>query len=325
MHKLVKGKWLILWISLLLVASVAVTLFLCIKNVQLDEGLTVRLVFGRMSENDCHRVLDRAEDYLREDDLSACRRLANFVADHGGEYADDGLLMVARAFHKEGDLDGAYETLSLILDKYAGGSAVGEAEFGNLVTKSVDTLLEVTPLDISRVGKFIRLLGESESPYFPEVKKKFDACLSEKQDLVVEYVYESKKPMVLKSDAVKDAKAEALFFSKKETPNRMIEKIHSLVLMEGIIDESAIDAYVRENLIYDTQIDEVVRAPSIGGEITPTSTEGEFEKQDYGYVAKVRCLGRIENFSLAGFFAYAHLDPYELANFEPKETSEIDQ
>jgi len=318
MHRLLKGKWLFIWIGAVVLIAVGVVLFLGIKSVEVDSDLSVRLIFGKMGENDSHRVLTRAEEYLKGYDYATCRRLANFVVAHGGKYADDGLLLVARAFHREGDIDGTYETLNTILVNHPGCSAVEEAEFGNLATRSLELLLAEVPLDISRVGEFLRLLADGDSPYFPEAKKQFDETLSGRQDLTVEYIFESKKVMVLKSDAVKDAKAEALFFSKQKTPDKMIEKINTLIVLEGLIDSAAIDTYVRKNLVYDTKVDEVERSPLYGEELAPVSTGDEFVKQDFGYKVRVRCIGKIEDFSLADLFKQAGVDPYQVAIMGPK-------
>ena len=97
MHKLLKGKWLFIWIGAVVLIAVGVVLFLGIKSVEVDSDLSVRLIFGKMGENDSHRVLTRAEEYLKGDNFATCRRLANFVVAHGGKYADDGLLLVASA------------------------------------------------------------------------------------------------------------------------------------------------------------------------------------------------------------------------------------
>jgi hypothetical protein len=188
-------------------------------------------------------------------------------------------------------------------------------EFGNLASKSLNVLLAQLPVDISRTGKFLRLLADSGSAYFPEAKKNFDQLISAKQDLQVEYFFDSKKVMLLSSDAVSEAKSEGIFKSKQETPLKMMEKIKSLATLEGLVDDSAIDTYVRKNLKYDAVVEKVERVPLSGEDLS--AGEGEFVQQELGYRAQVRCLGKIMGFSLADLFREAGVDPYETIASSP--------
>jgi hypothetical protein len=315
MHRLLKGKWLFLWIGVLILIGLVLTLVFAIHKIEVDSDLTVRTFFGKMGENDTQRVMTRAEEYLKQGDYATCRRLAKFVTDHSGEYADEGLLLCARAFFEEGDFDGTYETLSAILERYSQGSAVQANEFGNLASKSVTVLLAQLPVDISRTGKFLRLLADSGSAYFPEAKKNFDQLISAKQDLQVEYFFDSKKVMLLSSDAVSEAKSEGIFKSKQETPLKMVEKIKSLAILEGLVDDSAIETYVRKNLKYDAVVEKVERVPLSGEDLS--AGEGEFAQQELGYRAQVRCIGKIMGFSLADLFREAGVDPYQTITSSP--------
>jgi hypothetical protein len=311
MHRLLRFPWLLIWIGAVVLIGLGLTLVLALKNIEVDSDLTVRTFFGKMGENDTQRVMTRAEEYLKQDDYATCRRLAEFVADHGGEYADDGMLLCARAFFAEGDFDGTYQTLSAILEKYSQGSAVQANEFGNLASKSLNVILAQVPADINRAAKFLRLLADSASAYFPEAKKIFDQFISAKQDLQVEYIFDSKKVMLLSSDAISEAKSEGIFKSKQETPLKMVEKIKSLAILEGLVDDAAIETYVRKNLKYDAVVEKVERVPFSGEELSAGEGSSEFAQQELGYRAQVRCIGKIVGFSLADLFREAGVDPYQ--------------